>query len=89
MMPRTDGNLARADLAEGFAFGEPATTLDLIKGELASVTEILDAGRPEDAPRLSFTAGKLVVLVTIATAAVGAALSAPIRWLFARFLDLV
>ncbi|HET9722259.1 MAG TPA: hypothetical protein VFR44_00275 [Actinomycetota bacterium] len=88
-MPRTDGNLARADVAEDFAFGEPATTLDLIRGELASVAEILDAGRPEDAPALPLAVGRLLVLVAIATAAVGAALSAPTQFLFTRVLDLI
>ncbi len=88
-MPRTDGNLARADLGEDFAFGEPATKLDLIRGELASVTEILDAGRPEDAPALPLAVGRLAVLLAIATAMVGIALSAPTRWLATRLLELI
>jgi hypothetical protein len=89
MMPRTDGNLARADLAEDFAFGEPATKLDLIRGELASVAELLDAGRPADAPALPLGVGRLLILIAIATAAVGVALAAPARVLFTRILDLV
>ena len=88
-MPKTDGNLARADLTEDFVFGEPATTLDLIRGELASVAEILDAGRPEDAPALPLAIGRLLVLIAIATAAVGAALSAPMQAVFTRILDLI
>jgi hypothetical protein len=89
MVPRTDGNLARADLAEDFSFGEPATALDLIRGGLASVSELLGAGRPEDAPALPLTIGRLLLLVAIATAAVGAALAAPAQVLFTRILDLV
>lgn len=88
-MPRTDGNLARADLGEDFAFGEPGSRLDLIRGELASVSEILDAGRPEDAPALPLAIGRLVILLGIATAAIGTALSAPTRWLATRLLDLI
>lgn len=88
-MPRTDGSLARADLAEDFAFGEPATTLDLIRGELASVGEILDAGRPDDAPALPLAIGRLLVLIAIAMAVVGAALSAPVQVIFTRVLDLI
>ncbi|HSD49038.1 MAG TPA: hypothetical protein VLE71_04325 [Actinomycetota bacterium] len=88
-MPRTDGNLARADVAEDFAFGEPATTLDLIRGELASVAEILDAGRPEDAPALPLAVGRLLVLIAIAAAAAGVALLTPTQVLFTRILDLV
>ena len=88
-MPRTDGNLARADLAEDFAFGEPGTTLDLIRGELASVGEILDAGRPDDAPPLPLAIGRLLVLIAIAMAVVGAALSAPVQVIFPRVLDLI
>ncbi|HEX5949903.1 MAG TPA: hypothetical protein VFZ96_02780 [Actinomycetota bacterium] len=88
-MPRTDGNLARADLAEDFAFGEPATRLDLIRGELASVAEILDVGLPEEPPALPFVIGRLLILIALATAAVGAALAAPTRLLFTRILDLV
>lgn len=89
MVPRTDGNLARADVAEDFAFGEPATTLDLIRGELASVSEILGAGRPDDAPGLPLAIGRLLVLVALAAAVVGAALSAPAQVLFTRILDLI
>ncbi|HEU4355606.1 MAG TPA: hypothetical protein VFT27_08470 [Actinomycetota bacterium] len=88
-MPKTDGNLARADLAADFAFGEPATTLDLIRGELASVGEILGAGRPEDAPALPLAIGRLLVLIAIATAVAGAALSAPMQAVFTRILDLI
>lgn len=88
-MPRTDGNLARADLGEDFAFGEPATKLDLIRGELASVTEILDAGRPEDVPGLPLAVGRLIIVLAIAIAVVGIALSAPTRWLATRLLELI
>lgn len=88
-MPRTDGNLARADLGEDFAFGEPATKLDLIRGELASVTEILDAGRPEDAPGLPLAVGRLIIVLAIAIAVVGISLSAPTRWLATRLLELI
>lgn len=88
-MPRTDGNLARADLGEDFAFGEPATKLDLIRGELASVTEILDGGRPEDAPGLPLAVGRLIIVLAIAIAVVGISLSAPTRWLATRLLELI
>lgn len=85
-MTRTEGNLARADLTEDFAFGEPATALDLVLGEMASIAEVLDAGRPEDAPSLPLATVRLLALVVVLTALVGASVAMPTMWVVSRLL---
>lgn len=85
-MPRTDGNLARADVVDDFAFGEAATTLEVVVGQLASVRQILDSGREEDAPGVPLATARILVFVALGAAAVGAAVSVPTAWVVSRLL---